>query len=304
MGSEMCIRDSTNGVLNSSGVIDVDVGEDYTATQSITGASVSIDAMGDVIATTTGTLAGAGVDITATGAGSLLNIDASGRVVTGDLSSEGDIETDSGLATSVGTQTADGSITGVSGATYESGLLTTTNGFIDVMSTGDVTIAGYRSGSRADIASSAGNVDITAASRSAGDSTLTSTTRNVSTRGIVTTAGGDIDLNAGRDLTSIGILNADGDVTLEANLGLIDVESIIAGGNIDTMSRLSTTTRTQSARGSVTGVAGREYTSGLIIADTGPIDVTSTDTARIAGCLLYTSPSPRDATLSRMPSSA
>ena len=26
--------------------------------------------------------------------------------------------------------------------------------------------------------------------------------------------------------------------------------------------------------------------------------------ARIAGCLLYTSPSPRDATLSRMPSSA
>ena len=33
-------------------------------------------------------------------------------------------------------------------------------------------------------------------------------------------------------------------------------------------------------------------------------DLTSNDNEQLKGCLLYTSPSPRDATLSRMPSSA
>ena len=54
--------------------------------------------------------------------------------------------------------------------------------------------------------------------------------------------------------------------------------------------------------GGPVGVASTTYVRGVIMHNTGL--GTATSSLYIYPCLLYTSPSPRDATLSRMPSSA
>ena len=69
--------------------------------------------------------------------------------------------------------------------------------------------------------------------------------------------------------------------------GDLDVKVYMEGGVV-------TRAHTQAAmfRGFEKILAGKDPQAGLIV------------TPRACGCLLYTSPSPRDATLSRMPSSA
>ena len=56
--------------------------------------------------------------------------------------------------------------------------------------------------------------------------------------------------------------------------------------------------KTAIARASIKKGKGRVRINGS------PIEIMQPDMARMKACLLYTSPSPRDATLSRMPSSA
>ena len=51
-------------------------------------------------------------------------------------------------------------------------------------------------------------------------------------------------------------------------------------------------------------IMGENLTLPIKITPTGDIFIPSVGLVNVSGCLLYTSPSPRDATLSRMPSSA
>ena len=52
------------------------------------------------------------------------------------------------------------------------------------------------------------------------------------------------------------------------------------------------------------GLSNQTYSGSLEIIVVGPSNDPGKSVAESKGCLLYTSPSPRDATLSRMPSSA
>ena len=176
------------------------------------------------------------------------------------LDAGGNISTASGLNTSTATQTAGGSITGVSGGTYNSGFQTATLGPIDIDATGNAVIAGYSSGGTADIESSGGDVDITAAGQSTGNSIITSGAGSVTTQNITSNA----------------------DIVLMANTALT-TSVLDAGGNISTNSGGNTSAATQTAVGMITGTSGGTYDSGQLTATTGPINVTSAGTATIAG---------------------
>ena len=80
----------------------------------------------------------------------------------------------------------------------------------------------------------------------------------------------------------------------------------ILANDIDVESLLSITSLSQPANGSVTTspTGDRFYTPNANFHGTDTFTYTVTDGAASSTCLLYTSPSPRDATLSRMPSSA
>ena len=145
---------------------------------------------------------------------------------------------------------------------------------------------------------------ITLTSGDSGDDTVS---------GVISGAGALIKLGSGT-LTLSGANIYTGDTTISAgNLKvsgtLADTTDVIKSGTYDvdatdTIQSLSGTGTTELASGITltTGDSGDDTISG-IISGAGSITKAGSGTLTIS-CLLYTSPSPRDATLSRMPSSA
>ena len=211
-------------------------------------------AAGDV----TGVSSNGEIDVEDVTASDLIDLDAATDLTTNVLNAGSDISTDSGGNTSTATQTAGGMITGTSDGTYDSGLLTAMAGPINVTSADTATIAGYASGGAATITSSGGNVDITAAGQSAGNSIITSGAGSVTTQDITSNA--DIVLMATTDL----------------NTDVLD-----AGGNISTNSGGNTSTGTQTAGGMISGVSGGDTTVGALNANSVAINSQGTFTAEM-----------------------
>ena len=79
------------------------------------------------------------------------------------------------------------------------------------------------------------------------------------------------------------------------------VDFFVAGRNLPLWLCTATLTATWFGGGTVLGAAGAAYDGGIIGVIADPIGAAL---CLILACLLYTSPSPRDGLLSRMPSSA
>ncbi len=327
MGDVTGLNLSTSG---AGALVDVDAAGAVNTLNIITtgaGSDIDIDAgtsstTGDL--TTTG--AGSNADVTAVTTVSVGNTALTGDLVLtagtdvtgGNLQAGGNITTTSTAgSTTVGTQMATGSVTAVAGTSYTSGLITTTNGAIDVGATNDATIDGFSSGSTSDVVSSMGDVVLTADASSVGALTLNSAMGAVTTLGLTTTgAGSNIDVDAGTsattgDLTTTGagsnvdvtagtivsVGNADVTGTLDLvaggslNAGDLDVGGditasatdlvmgiLVSGANITTTSSTgSTLIESQTATASVTGIAGTTYNSGPITTTNGAVDISADD---------------------------
>ena len=204
-----------------------------------------------------------------------ISLNAGMDLTTNALDAGNNISTLSGGDTSVGQQTAGGTVTADSDGTYTSRRLISSTGAIDITSDDTASIAGVNSGSTTDISSATSDILLSRDLTSADSIVLTAAGDVIASAQNITSTTGDIDINA--DLLSTGniVLTAAGDLTTMA----IDVD-----GNIDLNANLNLR-----AIGSLTS-------GGDVTADstTGAINI----------CLLYTSPSPRDLSTSRMPSSA
>ena len=132
--------------------------------------------------------------------------------------------------------------------------------------------------------------------------------QKLSTSGIGVTVTGRVDadsavISGNLDVdgtTELDALNVDGSTTLDATTvdGLLDIN---AGGQANTFKVEDLTDN----RIVLAGSGGELEDSPNLTFDGATLDVTGhTELDQLRVCLLYTSPSPRDATLSRMPSSA
>jgi len=260
----------TNGVLDSSGVLEVSSGADYTANAALTGASVDIDAVGTVTASSI-TSTGGDVNINAVSlTGASVNID------------------------SMGTVTAP--------------TITSTSGDIDVNSVGVARIDGYNSAGTVSVTSTTGDVLITTDSTSVGAATLSSVTSSVFATTTGTLAGpgvslsttdprADLDIDAGffikaGDLASGGDIMTDSgrDTTLGTQTS---AGSITANSARTYASGLMTTTGAGGAidvtavRGAT--VAGYDSSDSVSIRATGTggdVDITANSTSSGSASLI------------------
>ncbi|NNE58268.1 MAG: hypothetical protein HKN36_09190, partial [Hellea sp.] len=195
------------GLITSGGLADVDAGGTATINGINSGGAASVtSAAGSVVLTAD-----------ATSAGNLTLM--AGQDINGlNLNSGGNILTNSTGATSVGIQMASGSVTGVSGTTYGSDLITS-GGLVDVDATGTATINGINSGGTVSVDSSTGNVDLTADATSSGNMVLNSAMGAVSTQNLTANgAGSMVDIDGANAITT-GDVNAGGDIDIDSNSG-------------------------------------------------------------------------------------
>lgn len=168
------------------------------------------------------------------------------------------IESSAGSITTAD-QTARGSVSGIAGTTFTSELLTTRSGDISIDAVNNVLVAGFDSGASANIASSNGNIDITASGASRGDS----------------------------NLVSAGVLeaqdiNSDGSINLSSGSD-ISTNALDAGNNIMTNAAGATMIVSQRAGGSIMATSGTTFNSGIMSTTTGDITVGANDAVSIAG---------------------
>ena len=143
----------------------------------------------------------------------------------------------------------------------------------------------------------------------------------VATTGAIDIEGTNIDLNGASyqsddgPITFTGPVDLTADVTVDSDAdedtddGTITLESTVDGGyglTLDTDG--GGAVALQGAVGATTALVSLTVDGGQIdldtVATTGAIDIEGTNIDLNGACLLYTSPSPRDRTRSRMPSSA
>jgi len=209
--------------------------------------------------------------------------------------------------------------------------LTTTGGSLTITGAGNTTFSGDLIGTQALIKSGAGKLTLdTAVKTTTGDITLTAGTLESDFTDVIDAAG-TLTLDGGIFLITTAYGTDDWPTAIaigactpviEVNAASVCNEIIAAGGNSYSITGTAELELTVANTGSGTitvndanvvlklSVAGAHagpltVTAGKVISnDAAALGTYTTLTLTAGTCLLYTSPSPRDATLSRMPSSA
>jgi len=253
----------TNGILNSSGALVASVGGDYTATQSLTGSSVNINALGDVairnVAATAGNVdvnADDDIDFTAVTSTNNINMTAVGGINGGDLTATNAANLNGGNIILGNTSASSINFSSALDILFDT--IDTTNAISLTALAGTIgqTVAGAGDiESDASISLNAATVDtgtldagtsisVTASGRAVVDNAVSATTTDI-TGAVATlnngTIGTNLMLNAtAGDANTSGVITANGNINVDA-LGAIIAGNLDASGDISVNSNADLT---------------------------------------------------------------